>query len=304
MAKWTNEDTLILKEFYSIDDKQSLIQKLNRGWDSIKLKARDLGLNRVEFSHLWSKEEDAALISDFPLGNRHDLESRFNRSWASIQHRASRLNVSRLIKGDANYVTDFFKVWSPSMAYVLGFIAADGCVYERAECGSKDLQIHLAIKDIDHLYKIRDLISPGRSIYITKGACRLSIGSNYMCNSLIDLGITPRKSLSIEFPQVPDQYRSHFIRGYFDGDGWITKRLNCVGFCGGSLEFLIAISNALSDATGVYHPNIIRSGGVFKLSYGRVNSLVPVCKFMYNDSSIHLIRKYDIYTNLLQKRDC
>jgi hypothetical protein len=45
------------------------------------------------------------------------------------------------IKYKAN--EDFFKVWNPTMAYVLGFIYADGCIYI-SERGS-----YLSVTSID-----------------------------------------------------------------------------------------------------------------------------------------------------------
>lgn len=54
---------------------------------------------------------------------------------------------------------------------------------------------------------------------------------------LINLGCVPKKSLILTFPseeQIPKKLIKHFIRGYFDGDGWFTNTEKCfqVGIIG------------------------------------------------------------------------
>ena len=47
-----------------------------------------------------------------------------------------------------------------------------------------------------------------------------------MANDLINLGCIPNKSLILLPPKLKDEFISHFIRGYFDGDGSIGKYKN------------------------------------------------------------------------------
>ena len=49
------------------------------------------------------------------------------------------------------------------------------------------------------------------------------VNSPHLINTLISYGCTPKKSLTLKFPDISifknmDLIR-HFIRGYFDGDG-------------------------------------------------------------------------------------
>lgn len=51
----------------------------------------------------------------------------------------------------------------------------------------------------------------------------LNLNSKIMKNDLINLhGIMPWKSYDVQFPFVPEEYLHHFIRGYFDGDGYVN----------------------------------------------------------------------------------
>lgn len=49
----------------------------------------------------------------------------------------------------------------------------------------------------------------------------LKLNQKKMVRDLLELGILPRKSLNLRFPDIPDQHLNHFIGGYFDGDGYI-----------------------------------------------------------------------------------
>ena len=45
-----------------------------------------------------------------------------------------------------------------------------------------------------------------------------------MVLDLIELGLIPKKSLIMQFPEIPGEYFWDFIRGYFDGDGHVSIR--------------------------------------------------------------------------------
>ena len=114
----------------------------------------------------------------------------------------------------------FDKIDSPEKSYWLGFLMADGTISDRAKKGALQLQIHLANKDIEHLKKFHLAIESDNAIhYEADGSIRSSHSSDYLCEALINLGCTSRKTFTLEFPKLPDELINHFIRGYFDGDG-------------------------------------------------------------------------------------
>lgn len=125
-------------------------------------------------------------------------------------------------------------------AYWLGFIYADGCVcdYKGYPC---KLTIGLKYDDYNHLIKFADFIGAEHTMVKLskeKDRCDITISNRHICESLIKLGVIPRKSLTLNFPnetQVPRNLLRHFIRGYFDGDGTIYQRSNgryAFGFVG------------------------------------------------------------------------
>ncbi|NMB92481.1 MAG: hypothetical protein GYA31_02570, partial [Parcubacteria group bacterium] len=117
----------------------------------------------------------------------------------------------------------FFKKWTPEMAYVLGFIVADGSLI-RNKRGACFIEIQSIDKEI--IYKIKEVLHTNLKVgeYQPKNThfhkrYRLEIGSKIIFNDLVKLGVTPRKSKIIKLPKIPNQYFAHFVRGYFDGDG-------------------------------------------------------------------------------------
>jgi len=116
----------------------------------------------------------------------------------------------------------FFKTWSPEMAYVLGVIATDGYLFQyRGTSGFSVSQ-----KERELLDKILVLMGSNAKILFKKqrggfGGSRyfFTITNKEMFDDLLRLGLTPRKSLTLTFPDTPGEYVRHFIRGCWDGDG-------------------------------------------------------------------------------------
>ncbi len=119
---------------------------------------------------------------------------------------------------------DFFKKWTESSAYVIGFFAADGYITVNKR-GGEFWSIHINDKEL--LESIKKAIESEHTIGVRskKGSTiksyRLQIGSIEMCNDLRKLGFFERKTKSLVVPHVPSKYLSHFARGYFDGDGHV-----------------------------------------------------------------------------------
>lgn len=96
----------------------------------------------------------------------------------------------------------FSKIDTEEKAYWLGFIAADGCVFERPNCGST-LSFSLNIKDRGHLEKFLKDIKSSALIKEKSGSgygentliASLTINSTQLVNDLKKYGIVPKKSL-------------------------------------------------------------------------------------------------------------
>jgi hypothetical protein len=265
--------------------------------------------------NLWTTEEDLVLQQHYAEEPRQTLLDLLpDRTWKQIKTRVRRLKLKRNVKYKMPEGTNhfYFDVWSDEMAYILGFLAADGNIRK-----GHYVRIGLALKDEDHLTKIRNVLAPTKHITYTNDeyghkAAHLCIGSQYMCKRLKTLGIEERKSLSLAFPNIPEQYLSHFIRGYFDGDGCISrfhpadyvKGVNRYSvIIVGTSAFLSGMASVFSLALGINtkEPKKQTNEQLYKIAYSTEDS-IKICEWMYRDSTIHLERKYDIFQQLLEER--
>lgn len=123
---------------------------------------------------------------------------------------------------------DFFKHQSSEMAYILGFLAADGFVSSK----ENRISIQLQESDQDFLEKIKELIQSDRPIknYLTnagRSTCKLEVWSSEWKKDLAIYNIVPNKTFILMPPdRLDSQYYFDYIRGYFDGDGSIYVNLN------------------------------------------------------------------------------
>jgi len=192
---------------------------------------------------------------------------------------------------------NFFKIWSPAMAYILGFIFADGCLVEHKN-GYHGLDI--TSKDLKHLRLIKEQLKAEHKIGKKERGYRIQIRNRQIYSDLIRLGLTPRKSKRIRFPKIPKGYFAHFIRGLFDGDGsvfiWKEPRWRHTWqirttFCSGSLEFIKGLRRELFKNAGLSEGYLRRGSRVMELGYAIADSL-SLYKFMYRgNDNVYLNRK-------------
>lgn len=213
----------------------------------------------------------------------------------------------------------FFKAWNPDMAYILGYLYADGSLENAPYLRGK--YVRVTSTDKSTIVKIRSLLKSEHSIVEMKqnwpnGKLRylLRIGSHKLYDALIRLGLYPNKSLTVQFPKVPRKYLRDFVRGYFDGDGCvmcemaqgitrerIVKRLRII-FTSGSTAFLEGLLLSLKNTVRV-HGDIYKNSRAFQLKYSTSES-ITLFKFMYANTlrNDYLVRKFEIFKNYFRLR--
>jgi len=198
------------------------------------------------------------------------------------------------------------------MAYVLGFFAADGNMLVNKR-GAHFIEFPSTDKEI--VYKIRDALKSNLIVseYQPKDKnnrrrYRLQIGSKEIYNDLLKFGMMPRKSKLMGFPSIPDEYLSHFVRGYFDGDGNVTvttyvrkNRNNKLtttilsGFISGSKNFLEGLFLKLKEVANISSGSLYYYGRGYRL-YFSVRGSLALYGFMYkNSDNFYLPRKKKIF---------
>ncbi len=214
--------------------------------------------------------------------------------------------------------SDFFRNWSNKMAYVLGFVSADGSLEDASYLRGKylricccDLEIIQKIKAVmgsEHkivFVKPKEVLSRGKK-YLCRAKYLLRIGSHKIYNDLFGLGITPNKSKTLKLPCIPPQFLGSFCRGYLDGDGCISidgKKHNLVVvFTSGSKIFLEELSKSLGVVLGINKHKVYDSNRAFQLKYS-TREAVPLLKYIYSEpeGQLFLERKQQIFSGYLKK---
>ncbi|MGR3764416.1 LAGLIDADG family homing endonuclease [Rossellomorea sp. NS-SX7] len=200
-------------------------------------------------------------------------------------------NVKRRAKGSwkRKYEVNehYFKTWSNNMAYILGFFAADGCV-------NKDLSsISFSQKSIEILEKIKIELQSNHPFVQNPntGVYTLGIHSKILKEDLMILhGIQPNKSLRIQLPTIPEPYLSHFIRGYFDGDGSIYKSRNCVCIVSGSRDFSISLYEIFKSHN--LKPRLKDFETYYRIYITGLDNISLFANWIYQDKDLYLVEKY------------
>ena len=175
---WKEDEIELLEELYPKIQLKDLVYKFpRRNKGTIAVKAKELGISSAK---LWQEEEKQKLTQFFQQGSEKELKALFpRRSWAAILAKGERLNLKREQRKPRKQVNEsYFRVWSRKMAYVLGFILADGCIIQGTYKGYSDsLKLGVHVKDIDILEKIKKELESEHKISRSKDAVHFSITS-------------------------------------------------------------------------------------------------------------------------------
>jgi len=262
-------------------------------------------IESLKSDYLSNNYNQADLLAKYKISNR-DIINLYNKhKWTKGSGNYKR-NV-KLIKRTYLLNTEFFKVIDSSeKSYILGFLYADG--YNDQKNGK--IQLTLQEQDVDILIKILKCLDSNCEIkYFTKNVnnierkyVRVIICNKIISQDLVTLGCFQKKSLTLKFPteeQVPREFISHFIRGYFDGDGgyYFYKNLNKFNFSVvGSKDFIDGLQKQLINAlnfTPIKIKKDIKSDGIGIYSKSGRKNLMSFADYIYSNATIFLNRKYN-----------
>ena len=177
-----------------------------------------------------------------------------------------------------------------------------------------DLEIGLCEKDKGHLEKFLNSISSNVPIKNKKvklngniyESVRIIICCKKMCNDLILLGCTPKKSLILKFPNeeiVPKNLIKDFIRGYFDGDGCVhkVKSQNSIKIIlVGTMDLLNGIKNIFFNNKILRtEPVIQQKGNAYQMTINGNDNIIDIYNYLYENSTIYLDRKYNKFNEYI-----
>lgn len=202
-------------------------------------------------------------------------------------------------------------------AYFLGLMYADGNISKENAC-----RISLADRQlIDDLYILFSFFNKGEFDFGKYGRGEkkqysLAKCSKKLQNDLISNGLVFNKSgincENVQFPSLDKTLISHFIRGYFDGDGsiYINKdrpNLRRVEICSSSKKFLIQISNKLVEL-GINEPILReilptntnkRKIPLYVLFWQKSEDILKIKEYLYKEDTISLKRKKEKFKSFV-----
>lgn len=301
---FTKHDVGVIKKYYAkIPTKQlvGMMENSDKTERQIRGKANMMGLR---------KDYELTTIQPYP-----------NNELTLQEKDVFRKENAQIVGARKTYLNDhyFDVIDSDEKAYWLGFLYADGYIYQRKNKNgtySEHFELGLSTEDLDHMKKFRYCVGCNKDIKFKHvkfnrknyESCKLTIYGHDFVNSLMAKGVVPRKSLILTFPteqQVPRKFHSAFIRGYFDGDGCVygnnhtnVYQISMVG----TYDFLAAVQDIICENTTMNHVEMHKKWRAYQLNWGGFNNLKSIYQYLYKDSSISLNRKRTVFERTLETK--
>lgn len=272
---WSEEKLAVLEKRYATDGPQKLAEEFGTTHWAVTAKARRLGIGSTRKTppkdFEWTDEMVAAIQERYVAEAAYKLADEFGVALDTVRRKASSLGLhtiaghatagqERAEKSESSDI-HYFDEWSPNMAYILGFIFADGSL----DATARVLTINLANPDVAVLHFVAECLAVKSEIrhthysYQLQPQVSINVCSSVLCQRLRELGCHPRKTFNNDpFPSIPDGMLPHFIRGYFDGDGSAClahDKRSCCDF------FIINITGSPRLITGI-HDSLVRVAGM------------------------------------------
>jgi DNA-binding CsgD family transcriptional regulator len=220
----------------------------------------------------------------------------------------------------------FFKARNDTTAYWMGFLMADGCLRKNDNAThSHKLTLALDQGDLQHLQRFcRAIGIPTEAIKLRRGhgtnprnnqryvtqVAALSLNHTSIHNWLLPWGIVPRKTYRFVPPRIPKRLYPAFLRGWFDGDGCISRGSNghffracVVGHEKRALQWYASALRCIGyNGRLVLHRQVTRSGSCWRLTISRKGDLLLLTDVLKASGSIRLARKWDQLLDLPRDR--
>lgn len=285
---------------------------------------------------LWTEEQKEYIKKEYMGGkNLSQLGREFNIHYANIDNQLKRMGVqTRGYQEQSNYMRKKFprnsnyfdkSQFDEKRAYWLGFLYADGCVHTQK--GNRK-EVSISLKDKEHLEKFGAALETSNKISVSKTEVKFKEPTTtyHFCliddkiwDDLVNLGCVPRKTYVMDkLPVLKKEHMSHFLRGFFDGDGSLHYKYNTivtgekrpcarVSFTG-TWGFIEAIKDFLVELGIVDEKKKLSKGNTpltCQLQVSDQKKVYDLLKYMYSDSieETRLDRKYELYQEMLKNKE-
>ncbi len=200
----------------------------------------------------------------------------------------------------------FDKIDTERKAYWLGMLYADGSNDRRSR-----IVLGLSGEDRYLLEEFKSDLNFGGKIYQAKQYIthkeipyRVEIQNKRLSRDLVRHGVVPSKSLILKFPteeQVRPEFMPHFVRGVFDGDGYVGRVQNRLeASITSSNDFCVGLQKFLSERLGLNTYLKSYGEGGAKSVYMASRAAVVFLDYIYGSEGLKMKRKFDTFFGYMQ----
>lgn len=265
-------------------------------------------------------EEEKQYIKDHYLTDKYkDIASVVNATTREVMGWVNH-NLPRKVRTFNNRYFQYID--TPTKAYWLGFIYADGWISHSQDRGQTQLEfgMKLQARDLKALQDLNNELGGVHSItpihiekklfnrnQVTISNCySLRVYSRPLVRDLMSHSITFNKSHNPIYPEIEEKYFFDFLRGYIDGDGCISDGIITRNEKRSSLSVTIVSKNReVLDYIGNYifehyqiSFSVLSQHDCWLIHWYCGNALKVLDLCYYDDSVQKLQRKYDRYLTI------
>ena len=132
-------------------------------------------------------------------------ESRIHQVWMQNDLKGKEKRVYKINQHAFDIVTQ-------EVAYLLGFIASDGCIFKPKENNKQNIvRITIQKEDEEILRLFQRVLETNKPISYIGNYATFEISSNLIVEQIEKIGISERKTYGNTIANIPDEYMFHFI---------------------------------------------------------------------------------------------
>lgn len=183
----------------------------------------------------------------------------------------------------------YFKDRIHEMAWVLGMFITDGCVHKSTQTISFSQKDEMILRVIANYIDADYVLAPTGP---TRTVSTLLINSKIIKIDLENLKITSKKSLTVPFPDIPEEFLPSFVRGVIDGDGWVQKRgyvMNITTASGQFADGLLTVFQNWNLRSEITIEMTQANRKVFRVWVKGKDTLPRLAEIIYNNIPKHYI---------------